>query len=176
MECLVHHDDKGSPSRWHKINKNTMIQIKKIQQSNPNTKEVGYSFRQVNVMKATEKDVANSLAVGGTYSVGESKGILTDFGVHLAQLLANNNKVVIDELGTFELSLKSGWAKEASDMKKSNVSLTINFTPSQTIMDIVNKAEIKVVQTATVEAEDADKPSTQPQQPSQPTPGGDLEE
>ena len=137
-----------------------MLQLKKTQLTNPNTHEKGYTFRQVNVGKSTEKDIANSIAVGGTYSVGESKGVLTDFGVHLAQALASNNKVVIDELGTFELSVKSGWAKDAADMKKSNVKFDINFTPAQSLKDTINKAEIKVVQNATVEVEEENTPDT----------------
>ena len=138
-----------------------MLQVKKVKSTNPSTKELGFVFRQVNIGKTTEKDVANSLALGGTYSVGESKGILTDFGNHLASLLANNNRVIIDGLGTFELSTKSGWSKDAADLKKTSIKLGINFTPSAEILDTISKAEIKVVTNATMIVEDdTDSPTT----------------
>lgn len=131
-----------------------MIQAKKIQVRNPQTKELVWTFRQVNVMPLNENAVAKSMAAGGTYSVGESTGVLKDFGTHIAQLLANNNSVKIEGLGTFELSTKSGSAANKEDLKKTSIKLGINFTPSAEILDTISKAEIKVVTNSTTIVED----------------------
>ena len=118
-----------------------------------------WTFRQVNVMNLNENAVAKSMAAGGTYSIGETTGVLKDFGTHIAQLLANNNSIKIEGLGTFEISTKSGSAVNKEDLKKSSIKLGINFTPSADILETISKAEIKVVQTATVEVEEENTPT-----------------
>ena len=141
-----------------------MLQVKKIQFKNAQTKSMDWTFRQVNVMNLNENAVAKSMAAGGTYSIGETTGVLKDFGTHIAQLLANNNSIKIEGLGTFEISTKSGSAVNKEDLKKSSIKLGINFTPSADILETISKAEIKVVQTATVEVEEENTPTP-------PTPG-----
>ena len=136
-----------------------MLQVKKIQFKNAQTKSMDWTFRQVNVMNLNENAVAKSMAAGGTYSIGETTGVLKDFGTHIAQLLANNNSIKIEGLGTFEISTKSGSAVNKEDLKKSSIKLGINFTPSADILETISKAEIKVVQTATVEVEEESTPT-----------------
>ena len=136
-----------------------MLQVKKIQFKNAQTKSMDWTFRQVNVMNLNENAVAKSMAAGGTYSIGETTGVLKDFGTHIAQLLANNNSIKIEGLGTFEISTKSGSAVNKEDLKKSSIKLGINFTPSADILETISKAEIKVVQTATVEVEEENTPT-----------------
>ena len=131
------------------------IRIQKSNAVNPSTGAKGYVFRQVETNKVTQDSLAELLARGGTFSKGEARGLFTDFPPFIADALANNGKVSIDGLGTFSLSVSAGWKADKADLKKSDVTLGINFTPDASFLTTVQAADITVV--SNVKGEDSEE-------------------
>ena len=143
------------------------IQLKKIKTTNPNTKEQGYTFRQVNVNTVSQHDIARALQQSGSLTQGDALNATVSLPEEIARALANNGKVVIEGFGTFSLSTTVGMTERAEDMKKSDVRFGINFQPSAAMLQIVRSAEVKVVKVSTTEDttgndndNDNDNPST----------------
>ena len=137
------------------------VRLQKTPSTNPSTQEKGYVFRQVETNKVTQDSLAELLARGGTFSKGEARGLFTDFPPFIADALANNGKVSIDGLGTFSLSVSAGWKADKADLKKSDVTLSINFTPDAALLAPVQAAEITVVSnTKTEDTDESDDSET----------------
>ena len=83
-----------------------MISLIKKKGTNPKTQQVIYYPQWTRVSTVTKTALAEILARGSTFSVGEVEGTMTDFAQHICDQLLAGNAVYIQGLGTFKLKNK----------------------------------------------------------------------
>ena len=91
-----------------------------------------------------EQFVKNVAEYSGIQSRGNIKGVLSDSIECLAMHLLHGDRVTIDELGTFSVSLKcKGAATVASFSNKNIQEVNIVFTPCKKLKETLAAAEFK---------------------------------
>ena len=91
-----------------------------------------------------EQFVKNVAEYSGIQSRGNIKGVLSDSIECLAMHLLHGDRVTIDELGTFSVSLKcKGAATVASFSNKNIQEVNIVFTPCKWLKETLAAAEFK---------------------------------
>ena len=81
-----------------------------------------------------------------TYNRGMVKGLLSDVGNCLAELLLKGIKVNLGELGTFGTTISCSGAESVEAFKKKDIkSLNVVFTPGSDLKDLVDRAEFNLV-------------------------------
>ena len=91
-----------------------------------------------------EQFVKNVAEYSGIQSRGNIKGVLSDSIECLAMHLLHGDRVTIDELGTFSVSLKcKGAATVASFSNKNIQEVNIVFTPCKWLKEKLAAAELK---------------------------------
>ena len=87
-----------------------------------------------------------------TYNRGMVKGLLSDVGNCLAELLLNGIKVNLGELGTFGTTISCSGAESVEAFKKKDIkSLNVVFTPGSDLQDLIDRAEFNLVASRTVQ-------------------------
>ena len=88
--------------------------------------------------------VRNVAEYSGIHSRGNIKGVLSDCVERLVLHLVHGDRVTIDDLGTFSISLKcKGAATVASFSNKNIKEVNIVFTPCKKLKETLAAAEFK---------------------------------
>ena len=91
-----------------------------------------------------EQFVRNVAEYSGIHSRGNIKGVLSDCVERLVLHLVHGDRVTIDDLGTFSISLKcKGAATVASFSNKNIKEVNIVFTPCKKLKETLAAAEFK---------------------------------
>lgn len=125
----------------------------------PEKDKLAYATSQVREKLSTSKFISHVASHNTVFSKGTIKGVLADIASCLREQLLNGNKIQLEGLGTFGITLSSNGAKSldkfsATDIKKIN----IVFTPDSELENLIDDAVFEVVasraaQAATLKAE-----------------------
>lgn len=131
-----------------------MISLIKRKGANPLTKEVIYYPKWTRVATTDATKLAKIMARGGTFSVGEATGLLTDFPQYVCDELLNGNAVEISGLGTFKLKISGKSQKDIKDVSSKDAVASVVFEPNAELSSrIANESEFRFVTTVTKEGE-----------------------
>ena len=160
-----------------------MINLIKKKGINPQDKSTLYYPRWTRVSTKNEKQLAKTMARGGTYSVGEASGVLLDFPQFIIDELLNGNAVSVDGLGVFKGKVSGRSNPDRDKVTTAGCVLGITFEPDQELLSrLKDEAEFKFVEKPSEEGEqDAEDNGDQPDNqggdtPTPPENGGENEE
>lgn len=130
-----------------------MIALIKKKGINPNTKETLYYPQWTRFSTINKGALAEMMARGSTYSVGEVDGVITDFAQHICDQLMGGNAVNIQGLGTFKLKVTGKSQPRMEDVTKEGVTIAVVFEPDVNLtIRLNNKSEFKFVPKVTTES------------------------
>ena len=89
--------------------------------TNPEEPEKAYARVQLNEIISTQKFINHISEHNGVFSKGTVKGVTTDLVSCLREMLVAGNKVIIDGLGEFSISLSSVGAESMDKFTASNI-------------------------------------------------------
>ena len=121
--------------------------------TNPEEPEKAYARVQINEVISTQKFINHISEHNGVFSKGTVKGVTTDMVGCLREMLLAGNKVEIDGLGTFFISLQSKSAASIDKFTSANIEkVNVLFTPSAELEDLVREAVFEQVTTRAAQA------------------------
>ena len=131
-----------------------MINLIKKKGINPQDKSTLYYPRWTRVSTKNEKQLAKTMARGGTYSVGEASGVLLDFPQFIIDELLNGNAVSVDGLGVFKGKVSGRSNPDRDKVTTAGCVLGITFEPDQELLSrLKDEAEFKFVEKPIEEGE-----------------------
>lgn len=108
---------------------------------------------QMNTAVSSAEFVKHISDHNGVFSKGTVKGVTTDMVGCLREMLLAGNKVEIDGLGTFFISLQSKSAASIDKFTSANIEkVNVLFTPSAELEDLVREAVFEQVTTRAAQA------------------------
>ena len=120
-----------------------------------------YANGQIREKMSTEKFIAHVASHNSVFSKGTIKGVLADIASCLREQLLNGNKVQLEGLGTFGITLNSQGAESLKTFTADNIKkINIVFTPDAELENLIDDAVFDLVasraaQAATLKAEKA---------------------
>ena len=121
--------------------------------SKPEMPEKAYARVQINEMISTKKFVGHISDHNGVFSKGTVKGVTTDLVSCLREMLVAGNKVEIEGLGTFGISLTSEGAESLEKFTSANIkAVNVVYTPSEDLQDLIQDATFTQVSSRRVQA------------------------
>lgn len=143
-----------------------MISLIKKKGINPQTKQVIYFPQWTRIATMEKTQLAERMARGGTFSVGECEGVMSDFPQYITDELLNGNAVHIAGLGTFKLKV-SGKAREAiEDVTSAGAKIAVVFEPDAKLTSRLNdERQFQFVAKPTAEGEQDANEEQQPTEP-----------
>ena len=130
-------------------------------QMKPEDPAKAYANGQIREKMSTEKFIAHVASHNSVFSKGTIKGVLADIASCLREQLLNGNKVELEGLGTFGITLNSQGAESLKTFTADNIkNINIVFTPDAELENLIDDAAFEVVasraaQAATLKAEKA---------------------
>ena len=119
----------------------------------PEMPEKAYARVQINEVISTKKFVAHISDHNGVFSKGTVKGVTTDLVSCLREMLVAGNKVEIEGLGTFGISLSSEGADSMEKFTASNIkSVNLVFKPAAELQNLIKDATFAQVSSRRVQA------------------------
>ena len=119
----------------------------------PEMPEKAYARVQINEVISTKKFVAHISDHNGVFSKGTVKGVTTDLVNCLREMLVAGNKVEIEGLGTFGISLTSEGAESLDKFTSANIkAVNVVYTPSEDLQDLIQDATFTQVSSRRVQA------------------------
>lgn len=129
---------------------------------NPDRPAQAYATAQVNKL-LTLNDFASHIAShSSVFSRGTVKGVLTDMCSCLREQLLSGNKVQLDTLGTFSITLQSKGADSKEDFSAAEITkINVCFSPGSDLADlrsdaVFEKVASRFAQRVTLKAETKD--------------------
>ena len=121
--------------------------------SKPEMPEKAYARVQINEVISTKKFVGHISDHNGVFSKGTVKGVTTDLVSCLREMLVAGNKVEIEGLGTFGISLTSEGAESLDKFTSANIkAVNVVYTPSEDLQDLIQDATFTQVSSRRVQA------------------------
>ena len=121
--------------------------------SKPEMPQKAYARVQINEVISTKKFVGHISDHNGVFSKGTVKGVTTDLVNCLREMLVAGNKVEIDGLGTFGISLTSEGAESLDKFTSANIkAVNVVYTPSEDLQDLIQDATFTQVSSRRVQA------------------------
>ena len=121
--------------------------------TNPEEPEKAYARVQINEVISTQKFINHISEHNGVFSKGTVKGVTTDMVSCLREMLVAGNKVEIEGLGTFGISLSSEGAESMEKFTASNIkSVNLVFKPAEELQDLIQDATFTQVSSRRVQA------------------------
>ena len=112
-----------------------------------------YARLQYNDVVSTKKFVNHISEHNGVFSKGTVKGVTTDMVSCLREMLVAGNKVIIDGLGEFSISLSSVGAESMDKFTASNIkSVNLVFKPAVELQNLIKDATFTQVSSRKVQA------------------------
>ena len=119
----------------------------------PEMPEKAYARVQINEVISTKKFVGHISDHNGVFSKGTVKGVTTDLVNCLREMLVAGNKVEIEGLGTFGISLTSEGAESLEKFTSANIkAVNVVYTPSEDLQDLIQDATFTQVSSRRVQA------------------------
>ena len=119
----------------------------------PEMPEKAYARVQINEVISTKKFVGHISYHNGVFSKGTVKGVTTDMVSCLREMLVAGNKVEIEGLGTFGISLSSEGAESMEKFTASNIkSVNLVFKPAEELQNLIQDATFTQVSSRRVQA------------------------
>ena len=119
----------------------------------PEMPEKAYARVQINEVISTKKFVGHISDHNGVFSKGTVKGVTTDLVSCLREMLVAGNKVEIEGLGTFGISLTSEGAESLEKFTSANIkAVNVVYTPSEDLQDLIQDATFTQVSSRRVQA------------------------
>ena len=119
----------------------------------PEMPEKAYARVQINEVISTKKCVGHISDHNGVFSKGTVKGVTTDLVNCLREMLVAGNKVEIEGLGTFGISLTSEGAESLEKFTSANIkAVNVVYTPSEDLQDLIQDATFTQVSSRRVQA------------------------
>ena len=119
----------------------------------PEAPEKAYARVQINEVISTKKFVGHISDHNGVFSKGTVKGVTTDLVNCLREMLVAGNKVEIEGLGTFGISLTSEGAESLDKFTSANIkAVNVVYTPSEDLQDLIQDATFTQVSSRRVQA------------------------
>lgn len=148
-----------------------MINLIKKKGINPQTKTVIFFPQWTRIATVSKSALAERMARGGTFSVGECEGIMSDFPQYICDELLNGNAVQIAGLGTFKLKVSGRAKTQKEDVTSAGAKISVVFEPEAKLTSRLNdEKQFRFVDVPTSEGEqDAEEENAPEQQPT----GGD---
>lgn len=149
-----------------------MINLIKKKGVNPQTKATLYFPQWTRIATVNKTQLAERMARGGTFSIGECEGIMSDFPQFICDELLNGNAVQINGLGTFKLKV-SGRAKDnEKDVTSAGAKISVVFEPEAKLTSRLNdEKEFRFVDKPT---SDGEQDAEEEQAPAEN--GGDIQQ
>ena len=121
--------------------------------TNPEEPEKAYARVQINEVISTQKFINHISEHNGVFSKGTVKGVTTDLVNCLREMLVAGNKVEIEGLGTFGISLTSEGAESLDKFTSVNIkAVNVVYTPSEDLQDLIQDATFTQVSSRRVQA------------------------
>ena len=121
--------------------------------SKPEMPQKAYARVQINEVISTKKFVGHISDHNGVFSKGTVKGVTTDLVNCLREMLVAGNKVEIEGLGTFGISLTSEGAESLDKFTSANIkAVNVVYTPSEDLQDLIQDATFTQVSSRRVQA------------------------
>ena len=121
--------------------------------TNPEEPEKAYARVQINEVISTQKFINHISEHNGVFSKGTVKGVTTDMVSCLREMLVAGNKVEIEGLGTFGISLSSEGAESMEKFTASNIkSVNLVFKPAEELQNLIQDATFTQVSSRRVQA------------------------
>ena len=112
-----------------------------------------YAFLQINSCVTTEQLAAHMAAHNTIYTRGVIKGVLTDMGSCIRELVAQGFKVELADLGHFVPAINSIGAATLEDFTADNIrNLRVRFEPGEDFENIKAEADFEYVPTRHAQA------------------------
>ena len=119
----------------------------------PEMPEKAYARVQINEVISTKKFVGHISDHNGVFSKGTVKGVTTDLVSCLREMLVAGNKVEIEGLGTFGISLTSEGAESLEKFTSANIkAVNVVYTPSEDLQNLIQDATFTQVSSRRVQA------------------------
>ena len=108
---------------------------------------------QMNTAVSSAEFVKHISDHNGVFSKGTVKGVTTDLVNCLREMLVAGNKVEIEGLGTFGISLTSEGAESLDKFTSANIkAVNVVYTPSEDLQDLIQDATFTQVSSRRVQA------------------------
>ena len=121
--------------------------------TNPEEPDKAYARVQLNEIISTQKFINHISEHNGVFSKGTVKGVTTDMVSCLREMLVAGNKVEIEGLGTFGISLSSEGADSMEKFTASNIkSVNLVFKPAEDLQNLIKDATFTQVSSRRVQA------------------------
>ena len=121
--------------------------------TNPEEAPKAFARVQLNEIIPTQKFVNHISDHNGVFSRGTVKGVTTDMVSCLREMLVAGNKVIIDGLGEFSISLSSEGAESMDKFTASNIkSVNLVFKPAEELQNLIQDATFTQVSSRRVQA------------------------
>ena len=121
--------------------------------TNPEEPDKAYARVQLNEIISTQRFINHISEHNGVFSKGTVKGVTTDMVSCLREMLVAGNKVEIEGLGTFGISLSSEGAESMEKFTASNIkSVNLVFKPAEELQNLIQDATFTQVSSRRVQA------------------------
>lgn len=112
-----------------------------------------YGRVQINAVINTKKFIEHIADHNGVFSKGTVKGVTTDLVSCLREMLVAGNKVQIEGLGTFGISISCEPAENKTSFTANNIkSVNLTFTPAEELQNLKKDCVFEQVSTRRVQA------------------------
>ena len=108
-----------------------MISLIKKKGINPKKGATLYFPQWTRVSTITKTALAEIMARGSTFSVGEVEGTMTDFAQHICDQLLAGNAVYIQGLGTYKLKVSGASKEKIEDVTSQGATVSVVFEPDE---------------------------------------------
>jgi predicted histone-like DNA-binding protein len=118
----------------------------RVQRTNPSKPEEPKKWYLIlkSIGRMTEKQVAKEIADETTLNPKEAEMAIYQFQKVLTKALLDGKTVQLGELGSFQLTIKSGGVDNEEEATAALVEkINIRFTPSATLKNSLNEAQFK---------------------------------
>ena len=125
----------------------------------PEKGSLAYATPQVREKLSTSKFISHVASHNTVFSKGTIKGVLADIASCLREQLLNGNKVELEGLGTFGITLNSQGAESLKTFTADNIkNINVIFTPDTDLEGLIDDAVFepvasRVAQAAVLKAE-----------------------
>lgn len=150
------------------------LNIKRVAQINPKTKEKGYATRVVTNGSADFDGLCKIAGRNTTMHPTEIRSASALFCEAAAEALKGGMIVDLGPLGKLYPSVNGKWSKTEEEQTKASLTPSVNYRPSDDIFAAVKGASLKWVGVKDTDEDDNDQPIEA--NPGTPTPTGDGDE
>ena len=128
------------------------MKVRKVNAQNPKTQAKGFAARAITNGKESFEDICEQAGLNTTMNVAELEAAGKLILQAAARELKNGKIVDLGPIGAIYPAVSGKWAEKAEDLQKSDLTLKVNYRPSDEI-----DAAIKGAKLAWASAEDEKK-------------------